>query len=136
MRDQRCHFEHLWRRTKLEIHRQPHVNARNAVTSCIAKAKIQFYRDNLERADNKSMVRLVRTLGGQQKVIYHEFSSQTEGCDQFSAYFAEKVHKIRESLDTPQCDGSYQDETVCYGKPLASFEPTADEEWARVSQKR
>ena len=118
MRDKRRHFEHLWRLAKLEIHRQLYVNAPNAVTSCIAQAKIQFYRDNLEKAENKSMFRLVRSLGGQQKVIYPEFSSQTEGCNQFSAYFAEKVHEIRESLDTLQCDGSHQEETVCYDRPL------------------
>ena len=76
MRAERRHFEHLWRRTKLGINRQLYVNARNAVTSCVAKSKIQFYCDNLEKADFKSMFRLVRSLCGQQKVIYPEFPAK------------------------------------------------------------
>ena len=92
MRDKRRHLstsgdEPTW----ISIASCIYVNARNAVTSCIAKAKIQFHCGNLEKANNKSTFRLVRSLGSQQKVIYPEFSSQTEGCDQLSAYFAEKV---------------------------------------------
>ena len=34
-----CHFEHLWRRTKLEGHRQLYVQARNDVTACVDKIR-------------------------------------------------------------------------------------------------
>ena len=81
------------------------------------------------------MFRLVQSLGGQQKVIYPEFSSQTEGCDQFSAYFAKKVQNIHDSLGTLQCHGLHRNEMVCYDKPLASFEPTSDEEVSKIHAK-
>ena len=81
------------------------------------------------------MFRLVRSLGGQQKVTYAELSSQTEGCDQFSASFVEKVQNIRDSLDTLQCYGLHRDEMVCYDKPLPSFEPTSNEEVSKILAK-
>ena len=135
MRAQRRHFEHLWRRTKLEIHRQLYVNARIAVTSwlcCQGQDPVLLWQP---RKGRQSMFRLVRSLGGQQKVIYPEFLSQTECCDQFSAFFSEKVQNIRDSLDTLQCHGLHRDEMVCYDKPLASFEPISDEEVSKILAK-
>ena len=65
----RRHFEHLCWRTKLEIHRQLYVQARNDVTACVAKLKINFDPDNPDKADNESTFRLVRSLGGQQMMF-------------------------------------------------------------------
>ena len=72
-----------------EVHRQLHVEARNASTVCIAKAKRKHYQDTLQGADNKSMFRLVRSLGAKQKA-FPECWSPEDGCSKFAQHLMRK----------------------------------------------
>jgi len=83
-REKKRQCEHRWRTTKLEVHRQLYVEARNVSTACITKAKCKYYQHTLQGADNKSMFRLVRSLGAKQKAIYPEFCSTEDGCSKFA----------------------------------------------------
>lgn len=132
-RDNRRYFEHLWRRTKLVVYRQ-YVEARNDVTDSIARAKTEFFKDNLQAADNKSMFRLVRSLAGEQKEIYPDFDDGTTACNKFAEYFTDKVEKIRTNLDST-CINKPTEDTAIYERSLTSFELTTEMEISKIVSK-
>ena len=127
-REKKRQCEHRWRSTKLEVHRQLYVEARNTSTACIAKAKCKHYQDTLQGADNKSMFRLVRSFGAKQKAIYPEFCSTEDGCSKFAQHFSEKVRMIRAELEVPRSLNPPLVEKTCFTEPLVSFDPTSDVE--------
>ena len=87
--------EKTWRHSKLEIHRQIYVAARNGCTSLIFKKKTEYYRDKLEHACNKTMFDLVKTLSGQQHQRQQpNFRKTDKGCDMFSEYFKNQTAKL------------------------------------------
>ena len=131
-REKKRQCEHRWRLTKLEVHRQLCVEARNASTACIAKAKCKHYQDTLQGADNKSMFRLVRSLGAKQKAIYPEFCSTEDGCSKFAQHFSEKVRMIRAELEVPRSLNPPLVEKTCFTEPLVSFDPTSDVEIEKI----
>ena len=124
-RDKKRQCEHRWRSTKLEVHRQLYVKARNASTACIAKAKCKHYQDTLQGADNKSMFRIVRSLGAKQKAIYPGFCSTEDGCSKFAQHFSEKVRMIHAELEVLRSLNPLLVEKTCFTEPLVSFEPTS-----------
>jgi hypothetical protein len=132
-RDLRRHCEQRWRTTKLEIHRQLYVQARNVSTDCIAKAKRDYYQDTLQAADNKSMFRLVKSLGVQHKEVYPEFDSLEDGCSRFARHFTEEVEKIRTELEAVCPAEVTLTEVPCFEVPLLSFAPTSDQEIHKIA---
>ena len=87
--------EKTWRHSKLEIHRQIYVAARNECTSLISKRKTEYYRDKLEHACNKTMFGLVKTLSGKQHQRQQpNFLQNDKGCDMFSEYLTNKTAKL------------------------------------------
>ena len=58
----RCHNENVWRASDLEIHRQINVDHRNAVSNEIRKAKIQYYQNPQQDADQSAAFKAVDSL--------------------------------------------------------------------------
>ena len=83
-------------------------------------------------ADNKSMFRLVRSLGTKQKAIYPEFCSTEDGCSKFAQHFSEKVRMIHAELEVPRSLNPLLVEKTCFTEPLVSFEPTSEVEIKKI----
>ena len=69
-RRRRRKAESVWRGTKLEVHRQIFVAARDECNDIITQAKTTFYRDKLQYADNKSIFQTVSSLTGKPANSY------------------------------------------------------------------
>ena len=87
--------ESAWRRTKLEVHRQIFVAARDECNDLITQTKTTFYRDKLQYADNKSIFQIVGSLSGKPPPSYPDHDSISECVNTFSAYFTGKISEIR-----------------------------------------
>ena len=57
-RERRRKIDNLWRRTKLEVHRQLYVNSRDECYALTIQRKMGYFQERLEIADNKSMFRI------------------------------------------------------------------------------
>ena len=66
-----------------------YVEARNASTVCIAKAKSEYYQEIVQLVTSRCSG-LIRYLGTEKKAIYPEFESIENGCSKF-AHFNKKV---------------------------------------------
>ena len=97
-REKKRKLENVWRRTKLEIHRQLYVTAREDCTALISARKADYYKNRLAKADNKTMFRLLRSLDGQRIQQHPEFHSTAQGCKLFSLFFSEKIDKLLTGL--------------------------------------
>ena len=73
--------ENVWRRTKLEIHRQLYVTARDECTALTSARKTDYFQNQLEKASNKNMFRLLRSLDGQRVQQQPEFRLTAQGCE-------------------------------------------------------
>ena len=94
--------EHLWRKTKLEIHRQMYQNECRNVSYTIRKAKKTYYSNLIEEnsSDQKSLFRILSSLSSnQQEKTLPDHTSTKELSEQFSHYFISKITTIRSSLD-------------------------------------
>ena len=83
--------ENVWRRSKLEIHRQLYVTARDECTALISARKTDYFRNQLEKASNKNMFRLLRSLDGQRVQQQPEFRLAAQGCELLSRFFRGKI---------------------------------------------
>ena len=115
----------MWRRTKLEIHLQLYVTAREECTVLISAHKADFCKNRLQKANNKTMFRLLKSLDGQRKQQHPEFHSTAQGCELFSHFFSEKVDKLMSGFNT--IDGP-TDEKPCFTDCIHVFDPTANAE--------
>ena len=79
----------MWRRTKREIHRQLYVTARDECTALIFALKTDYFRNQLEKASNKNIFRLLRSLDGQD---------DAQECELFSRYFRGKIDNLLSGL--------------------------------------
>ena len=129
-RERRRKIDHLWRRTKLEVHRQLYVNSRYECYAWIIQRKMGYFQ-RLEIADNKSMFRILRSLEVHQMQL-PEFNSTKENCDAFSHYFQEKIEKLLNSLHCHTAVYHSVDETPCFSDSLEVFEPTNTAEIASI----
>ena len=122
-RDRRRKLENLWRRTKLEVHRQLYVNSRDECSALIMERKMGYFQERLEYADNKSMFRILRSLEVHQMQL-PEFNSTKENYDAFSRYVQEKTEKLLNSLHCHTAVDHSVDEIPCFSDSLEVFEPT------------
>ena len=67
------------RRTKLEMHLQLYVTARDECTALISARKTDYFRNQLEKASNKNIFRLLRSLDGQRVQQPPEFRLAAQG---------------------------------------------------------
>jgi hypothetical protein len=63
-----------------------------------------------------------------------EFDTLTNGCDQFSDFFTDKVQKIRTELDTIRHNDAVSEERSCFTRPLSSLQPTSEEEIHKMTK--
>ena len=124
-RRRRRKAESVWRRTKLEVHRQIFVAARDECNDLITEAKTTFYRDKLQYADNKSIFQIVRSLSGKPPPSYPDHDSPGECANTFSAYFNDKIAEMRTKLEgaNNQCPAPVR-ETRRFLTPLVTFDAT------------
>jgi exonuclease III len=125
--------EKRWRRSKLEIHREMYIDARNTVKNMIAKAKASYYSDKIEKAaDSKELFKVVDSLLCQKNTSPLPSSdSDAELANNFSNFFAEKIAKIRDHLSSDQ--STLPEEAVPNAEAdLSEFTPITEEEVKKV----
>ena len=124
-RRRRRKAESAWRRTKLEVHRQIFVAARDECNDLITQTKTTFYRDKLQYADNKSIFQIVGSLSGKPPPSYPDHDSISECVNTFSAYFTGKISEIRTKLHraNSKCDTPLS-ETRRFLTPIVTFDAT------------
>ncbi len=83
---------------KLEIHRQLYVTARDECTALIYARKTNYFRNQLEKASNKNMFHLLRSLDGQRVQQPPEFRLAAQGCELFSRFFRGKTANLLSGL--------------------------------------
>ena len=71
-----------------------YVTARYECTVLISARKADYYKNRLEKANNKTMIRLLRSLDGQRIQQHPEIHSTAQGCELFSQFFSEKIDKL------------------------------------------
>ena len=114
--------ENVWRRTKLEIHRQLYVTARDECTALISARKTDYFRNQLEKASNKNMFRLLRSLDGQRVQQQPDFRLAAQECELFSRYFRGKIDNLDIDIDRPS------DEIRCFTDCIDVFDQTTNTE--------
>ena len=120
--------ETVWRRSKLEIHRQLYVTTRYECTVLISARKADYYKNRLEKANSKTMFRLLKSLDGQRIQQHPEIHSTAQGCELFSHFFSEKIDKLLLGL---QCFNTFDrptDEKRCFTDCIHVFDPTTNAE--------
>jgi exonuclease III len=91
--------ERKWRSTKLTIHQEIYLAALKSVTSLIESAKKQFYREQVESANQKSVYKLANDLLYKSKDLALPLSdSASDLANRFNNFFVEKIVKIRNDL--------------------------------------
>ena len=108
----------MWR-TKLEIHRQLYVTAREECTALISARKAHYYKNSLEQANNETMFKLLRSLDGRRTQQHREFHSTAQGCELFSHFFSEKIDKLLSGLQCFNTIDRPTDEKRCFTDCIA-----------------
>ena len=68
--------ETLWRHTRTENHRQMYIAANNESTNLIANTRITYFQLNLDAADHKSIITLIKSLKGREPELLPNFDSK------------------------------------------------------------
>ena len=89
-REKKRKLQNVWRRTKLEIHRQLYVTAREECTALISARKADYFKNRLGKANNKTMSQLLRSIDD-HRIQHLEFHLTAQGCELFSHFFSEKI---------------------------------------------
>ena len=79
-------------------HRQLYVTARDECTALISASKTDYFRNQLEKASNKNMFRLLRSLDGQRVQQPPEFRLDPQACELFSRFFRGKIFYIESNI--------------------------------------
>ena len=116
--------ENVWRRTKLEIHRQLYVTARDECTALISARKTDYFRNQLEKASNKNMFRLLRSLDGQRVQQQPGFRLAAQGCELFSRFCRGKIDNLLSGLQSFNDTDRPSDERRCFTDCIDVFDRT------------
>ena len=77
-----------------------------------------YYKNRLEKANNKTMFRQLRYLDGQRKKYkiqkHPEFHSTAQGCELFSHFFSKKIDKLLSGLQCFNTIDRPTDEKRCF----------------------
>ena len=125
--DNKREQETVWRRTKLEIHRQLYVAARDECAALISARKTD-YRNRLEKENNKNMFRLLRSLDGQRVQLQPEFYLATQGCELLSRFFRGKTDNLLSGRQCFNVIDRPSDERRCFTDCIDVFDPTTNTE--------
>lgn len=83
--------ELVWRRSKLEVHKQIYVGHRNMVSDRMEQAKRDYCQSLLSHADMKTAFRTVNTLLCAQSPALPEHTDGQVMCEQFADFFGSKI---------------------------------------------
>ena len=98
---------------------------------CIAlipARKTDYFRNQLEKASNKNMFRLLRSLDGQRIQQPPEFRLAAQGCELFSRFFRGKIDNLPSALQCFNDIDRLSDERRCFTDCIGVFDRTTSTE--------
>lgn len=119
LRKRRRRAERLWRRHRTESSRLDYVAARRAATVKVTQRKIEYYTDRIDscRGDQKRLFSTLNSLTGQRSAqVLPSSVPAADLASRFSAFFADKINRIRNEFDNNPVLGEY---SVVPSRPLA-----------------
>ena len=120
--------KNVWRRTKLEIHQQLYFTVREEYTTLISACQTDYFRNQLEKASNKNMFRLLRSLDGQLVQQQPEFHLAAQECELFSRFFRGKIDNLLSGLQYFNDIDRPSDEIRCFTDCFDVFDRTTNTE--------
>ena len=99
-RRKRRKYERWWRKSNLEAHRQLYVDQRKLVNDMLDKAKQDFYKGKLDGADTKVVFKTVNNLLNKNTKILPAHSDSSKLANEFGSFFAGKVSKIYDAIES------------------------------------
>jgi hypothetical protein len=132
--------ENTWRKTKLCVHREIFTEKREMVNQLLTSAKEDYYSSKVKDCpDQKSLFRVMNTLLNKTpNTSLPDHESSQDLANRFNDFFAEKITRIRQRLDSVENDSPLsvpvpsEDESTSPPAPLAHLEPTSDEEVRKI----
>ena len=98
-------------------------------TALTSARKADYYKKKrLEKPNNKTMFRLLRSLDGQRIQQHPEFHSTAQGCEQILHFFSEKIDKLMSGLQCFNTIDRPTDEKRCFTGCIHVFDPTTNVE--------
>lgn len=131
---ERLRAERLWRKTRLEVHRQIFRDTSSKTAKLLYKTKQDYFSKKIEECgkDNKQLFKLSKSLmGKKQETILPSSTSNKELANEFSKFFINKVATIRDGLrklTTFNIETSLSVDIHFSGIPLMSFRHTTEDE--------
>ena len=86
--------EKIWRRSKLEVHREIYCQHRDDVNRLIQEAKQQHYQERLATRDPKATFQVINELT-KTSSVHLPAPPSTDLCNQFINFFANKISTIQ-----------------------------------------
>ncbi len=93
-------YERKWRKSKLDVDRQLYVDQRELVNNMTDKAKQDYYKNELDGADSKSVFKTVNKLLNKNKKVLPVHSNASDLANEFGSFFANKVAKIYDGIES------------------------------------
>ena len=106
-RRRRRRAERRWRKTHLTVHREIFITERDTVRMCVQEGRRTFYNDriNCTESSSKQLFAVTNELLGKPKMkSFPSNIPRSELPQRFCEYFSEKIQKLRDDLDSQQCD--------------------------------
>ncbi|XP_072033092.1 uncharacterized protein [Amphiura filiformis] len=97
-------LERKWRKSRLESDRQQYITQRTVTNEMIEMSKQNFYRNELENADNKTVFKKVNGLLNRFTKVLPAHESAQELANDFASFFNNKVTTIYQDLGKDQPD--------------------------------
>jgi len=134
-KQQRRQCERMWRKTKLNVHRDMYIEKKQKVNIMIVEAKSRHFHNIISEnsGDSKKLFSVVRNLLGKKTTpTLPPDKDYKELVNEFSTFFIDKIARIRASIVS---DGESQLSMVTVQPPPCSldvWEPTTDNELKRI----
>jgi hypothetical protein len=130
--------EHVWQKSKLEVHKQIFIELRNKENIMIKKSKMTFYQEEIAGSLNSqsALFKCVdRLLNRNQPTALPQHESTEELCNTMAEFFSEKIRLIHEGLEAVRGESglTYVGEECI--KPPCSFSqfcPVTEDDIAKV----
>ena len=87
-----------------------------------------YFRNQLEKASNKNMFRLLRSLDGQRVQQQPEFRLAAQGCELFSRFFRGKIDNLLSGMQCLNDTDRPSDERRCFTDCIDVFDRTTNTE--------
>ena len=102
--ERRC-AERKWRKSRLEIHRQIYVYAKNKVNDMLVKSKKKYFKERIfeSKGNSNELYKLVKSLykpTSSYKPVLPSHDDTEQLCNNFSSFFGGKIDNIRNQLDS------------------------------------